>query len=185
MGGTLRLGQAGSDLIVHTAEGAALSLQSNVADENGGFFGLTKTGAGTLSMPRIPWTGRPVVVGGGTLELTGRDPLPYFVNTLDGVTATRETNVAVCARASLPVDFRPGAWLEIGACVLAVGGEPGARELVLDYRKNTFIGEELNSFFHEIYTLGIPIEEIVSLYKDYVQTVEATKKSCEENGMSF
>jgi DNA-binding transcriptional regulator YhcF (GntR family) len=61
----------------------------------------------------------------------------------------------------------------------------GARELVLDYRKNTFIGEELNSFFHEIYTLGIPIEEIVSLYKDYVQTVEATKKSCEENGMSF
>lgn len=61
----------------------------------------------------------------------------------------------------------------------------GARELVLDYRKNTFIGEELNSFFHEIYTLGIPIEEITSLYKDYVQTVEATKKSCEENGMSF
>ena len=131
-GGTLRLGQAGSDLIVHTAEGAALSLQSNVADENGGFFGLTKTGTGTLSMPRIPWTGRPVVVGGGTLELTGRDPLPYFVNTLDGVTATRETNVAVCARASLPVDFRPGAWLEIGACVLAIGGEPGAWELVLD-----------------------------------------------------
>jgi GntR family transcriptional regulator len=61
----------------------------------------------------------------------------------------------------------------------------GARELVLDYRKNTFIGEELNSFFHEIYTLGIPIEEIASLYKDYVQTVEATKKFCEENGMSF
>lgn len=61
----------------------------------------------------------------------------------------------------------------------------GARELVLDYRKNTFIGEELNSFFHEIYTLGIPIEEIVSLYKDYVQTVEATKKFFEENGMSF
>ncbi len=61
----------------------------------------------------------------------------------------------------------------------------GARELVLDYRKNTFIGEELNSFFHEIYTLGIPIEEITSLYKDYVQTVEATKKFFEENGMSF
>lgn len=61
----------------------------------------------------------------------------------------------------------------------------GARELVLDYRKNTFIGEELNSFFHEIYTLGIPIEEIASLYKDYVQTVEATKKFFEENGMSF
>ena len=61
----------------------------------------------------------------------------------------------------------------------------GARELVLDYRKNTFIGEELNSFFHEIYTLGIPIEEITSLYKDYVQTVEATKKFFEKNGMSF
>lgn len=61
----------------------------------------------------------------------------------------------------------------------------GARELVLDYRKNAFIGEELNSFFHEIYTLGIPIEEITSLYKDYVETMESTKKFCEENGMSF
>ena len=61
----------------------------------------------------------------------------------------------------------------------------GARELVLEYRKNAFIGEELNGFFHEIYTLGIPIEEITSLYKDYVQTVEATKKFFEENGMSF
>ncbi len=61
----------------------------------------------------------------------------------------------------------------------------GARELVLDYRKNAFIGEELNSFFHEIYTLGIPIEEITSLYKDYVETMESTKKFLEENGMSF
>lgn len=61
----------------------------------------------------------------------------------------------------------------------------GARELVLEYRKNAFIGEELNGFFYEIYTLGIPIEEITSLYKDYVQTVEATKKFFEENGMSF
>lgn len=61
----------------------------------------------------------------------------------------------------------------------------GARKLVLDYRKNAFIGEELNSFFHEIYTLGIPIEEITSLYKDYVETMESTKKFCEENGMSF
>lgn len=61
----------------------------------------------------------------------------------------------------------------------------GARELVLEYRKNAFIGEELNSFFHEIYTLGIPIEEITSLYKDYVETMESTKKFCEENGMSF
>lgn len=61
----------------------------------------------------------------------------------------------------------------------------GARKLVLDYRKNAFIGEELNSFFHEIYTLGIPIEEITSLYKDYVETMESTKKFLEENGMSF
>lgn len=61
----------------------------------------------------------------------------------------------------------------------------GARELVLEYRKNAFIGEELNGFFHEIYTLGIPIEEITSLYKDYVETMESTKKFLEENGMSF
>lgn len=61
----------------------------------------------------------------------------------------------------------------------------GARKLVLDYRKNAFIGEELNGFFHEIYTLGIPIEEITSLYKDYVETMESTKKFLEENGMSF
>lgn len=61
----------------------------------------------------------------------------------------------------------------------------GARELVQEYRKNAFIGEELNGFFHEIYTLGIPIEEITSLYKDYVETMESTKKFLEENGMSF
>ncbi len=60
----------------------------------------------------------------------------------------------------------------------------GARELVLDNRKNVFIGEDLNSFFHEIYTLGIPIEEITSLYQEYVQSMEATKKLMEEEGWS-
>lgn len=60
----------------------------------------------------------------------------------------------------------------------------GARELVLDDRKNVFIGEDLNSFFHEIYTLGIPIEEITSLYQEYVQSMEATKKLMEEEGWS-
>lgn len=60
----------------------------------------------------------------------------------------------------------------------------GARELVLDNRKNIFIGEDLNSFFHEIYTLGIPIEEITSLYQEYVQSMEATKKLMEEEGWS-
>ena len=60
----------------------------------------------------------------------------------------------------------------------------GARKLVLDNRKNVFIGEDLNSFFHEIYTLGIPIEEITSLYQEYVQSMEATKKLMEEEGWS-
>lgn len=61
----------------------------------------------------------------------------------------------------------------------------GARERVLEYRKNAFIGEELNGFFHEIYTLGIPIEEITSLYQSYVRTQELTKKFFEENGIEF
>lgn len=56
----------------------------------------------------------------------------------------------------------------------------GARELVLEYRKNVFIGEDLNGFFHEIYTLGIPIAEITSLYEEYVEHMEATKKLMEE-----
>lgn len=60
----------------------------------------------------------------------------------------------------------------------------GARELVLEYRKSIFIGEDLNGFFHEIYTLGIPIEEITSLYQEYVQSVEATKKLMKEEGWS-
>lgn len=60
----------------------------------------------------------------------------------------------------------------------------GARELVLENRKNVFIGEDLNGFFHEIYTLGIPIEEITSLYQEYVQSMEATKKLMEEKGWS-
>lgn len=61
----------------------------------------------------------------------------------------------------------------------------GARDKVLDYRKNIFIGEELNGFFHEIYTLGIPIEEIESLYKKYVTTLERTRKFFEEKGIPF
>lgn len=61
----------------------------------------------------------------------------------------------------------------------------GARDRVLDYRKNAFIGEELNGFFHEIYTLGIPMEEIESLYKEYVRTLENTRKFFKEKGFSF
>lgn len=42
-----------------------------------------------------------------------------------------------------------------------------AKKLILKSRKETFMKDELCNFFKQIYTLGIPMEEIAEMYKDY------------------
>lgn len=42
-----------------------------------------------------------------------------------------------------------------------------AKKLILKARKNTFMKEELNNFFKQVYTLDIPMEEIAEMYKEY------------------
>ncbi len=43
----------------------------------------------------------------------------------------------------------------------------GAKKRILETRKNTFLHEELEDVFKHIYTLEIPIEEIVARYQEY------------------
>ena len=95
--------------------------------------------------------------------------------------ALMEVNANTTMRAYEMLQNRNIIYMKRGICYFVA---TGARELVLENRKNVFIGEDLNGFFHEIYTLGIPIEEITSLYQEYVQSMEATKKLMEEKGWS-
>ncbi|EGK02224.1 GntR family transcriptional regulator [Dysgonomonas gadei] len=46
---------------------------------------------------------------------------------------------------------------------------PKAKDLILRLRKNTFMKEEAEDFFKQIYTLDIPIEDIVEMYKEYIK----------------
>lgn len=44
---------------------------------------------------------------------------------------------------------------------------PDAKKRIEKSRKDSFMKEELNSFFKQIYTLNIPFEEIAEMYKEY------------------
>ncbi len=50
----------------------------------------------------------------------------------------------------------------------------GARDLILSLRRDVFMREELEAFFRQVRTLGIPMDEIVGMYKEFC------KKSNEE-----
>lgn len=50
----------------------------------------------------------------------------------------------------------------------------GARDLILSLRRDVFMREELEAFFRQVRTLGIPMDEIVGMYKEFC------KKSSEE-----
>ncbi|GAE85504.1 transcriptional regulator [Bacteroides reticulotermitis JCM 10512] len=45
----------------------------------------------------------------------------------------------------------------------------GAKELIRSLRRENFLGDELDYFFRQLYTLGVPIEEIVSMYREFVK----------------
>ena len=44
----------------------------------------------------------------------------------------------------------------------------GARERILELRKEIFLREELPEFFRQLRTLEIPMQEIVQMYQEYV-----------------
>lgn len=44
---------------------------------------------------------------------------------------------------------------------------PGAREVILTLRRKVFLQEELPEFFRRLKTLGISLEEIEKMYRDF------------------
>lgn len=49
---------------------------------------------------------------------------------------------------------------------------PDAKKSIRTLRKEQFLHQELDDIFRLIYLQGIPIEEIVSMYKEYVKQQE-------------
>jgi GntR family transcriptional regulator len=54
----------------------------------------------------------------------------------------------------------------------------GARQLIRKLRKESFLNDEVNNFFQQIYTLDIPMEKIVGMYDHFIekQNKERSKK---------
>ncbi|NDV83756.1 GntR family transcriptional regulator [Bacteroides sp. 51] len=45
----------------------------------------------------------------------------------------------------------------------------GAAKLILSLRRETFLKEEVEYFFKQLYTLSIPVDEIGKMYKEYIK----------------
>ena len=45
----------------------------------------------------------------------------------------------------------------------------GAKKKILSLRRKTFLKEELDYFFKQLYTLGISIKEIEKMYYEFIQ----------------
>ena len=45
---------------------------------------------------------------------------------------------------------------------------PGARERIIQLRRQSFLQEELPDMFRQIHLLGIPLEEIEAMYETYL-----------------
>ena len=48
----------------------------------------------------------------------------------------------------------------------------GARERILELRKEVFLRDELPEFFRQIKTLDIPLKEIEKMYSDYLKELK-------------
>lgn len=46
---------------------------------------------------------------------------------------------------------------------------PGAKDQIRSLRKKIFMEEDADDFFNQVYTLNIPVEDIVSMYNAYVE----------------
>lgn len=44
---------------------------------------------------------------------------------------------------------------------------PDAKNRILSFRKDAFLNDEIGGFFKQIFTLGIPIEDIVKMYNEF------------------
>ena len=51
--------------------------------------------------------------------------------------------------------------------------EPGAPERIQDFRRESFMNEEMDDFFRQARSIGITAEELATLYRRYI---EATKE---------
>lgn len=45
----------------------------------------------------------------------------------------------------------------------------GAKELIITLRRKSFLKEELEGVFRQIYTLGISMEEIGNMYREFIK----------------
>ena len=45
---------------------------------------------------------------------------------------------------------------------------PGARERIIQLRRQSFLQDELPDMFRQIHLLGIPLEEIAAMYETYL-----------------
>jgi GntR family transcriptional regulator len=52
----------------------------------------------------------------------------------------------------------------------------GAKRLILSLRKKRFLEEDIDWFFHQIYTLDIPMEEIGAMYLEFSKKQNSIKK---------
>jgi len=52
----------------------------------------------------------------------------------------------------------------------------GAKKLILSLRRKHFLEEDIDWFFHQIYTLDIPMEEIANMYFEFSKKQNSIKK---------
>ncbi|WP_321438712.1 GntR family transcriptional regulator [uncultured Bacteroides sp.] len=52
----------------------------------------------------------------------------------------------------------------------------GAKMLILSLRRKHFLEEDIDWFFHQIYTLDIPMEEIANMYFEFSKKQNSIKK---------
>ena len=52
----------------------------------------------------------------------------------------------------------------------------GAKKLILSLRKKRFLEEDIEWFFHQIYTLDIPMEEIGKMYCEFSKKQNSIRK---------
>jgi len=52
----------------------------------------------------------------------------------------------------------------------------GAKKLILSLRKKRFLDEDIDWFFHQIYTLDIPMDEIEKMFSEFSKKQNSIRK---------
>ena len=136
-GGSLQLGRAENDAIVHVDADTTLRLsQVALGDANRALPGLTKAGKGTLVLDPAPAMAGALSITDGTVVFPTADAIPYSSGTLTGVTAATDSATIQCAMDALPAGFGIGASSLLGLNVSAVSGTPGDWTITLSGNAN-------------------------------------------------